>query len=76
MKLTDLIKGIPSKLIDIALSAIQRAAIELQVGTNEDRRKLATRIIKEEAEKAKIEVTDNLINLVVELAMRSKKLSQ
>lgn len=73
MKLTDLVKGIQPKLFDIAVNAVQRAAIELQGGTNEDLRKLATRIIKEEAEKAKIELTNNLVNLVLELAVRARK---
>lgn len=73
MKLTDLVKGIQPKLIDIAVNAVQRAAIELQGGTNDDLHKLATKIIKEEAEKTKIEITDNLVNLVLELAVRAQK---
>lgn len=73
MKLTDLLKGIQPKLVDIAINAVQRAAIELQGGANDDLRKLATKIIKEEAEKVKIEITDNLVNLVLELAVRARK---
>ena len=68
-----ILKAVFPELLDIAISVVEEIQKEPEVLTNEKKRKLAFKRIKEKLKESEKEAKDSLINLAIELAVNYLK---
>jgi hypothetical protein len=68
-----ILKAVFPELLDIAISVVEEIEKDKEVLTNEKKRKLAFKRIKEKLKESEKEAKDSLINLAIELAVNYLK---
>ena len=68
-----ILKAVFPELLDIAIAVVEEIEKDKEVLTNEKKRKLAFKRIKEKLKESEKEAKDSLINLAIELAVNYLK---